>query len=141
MSGFAASSKKGVFSLRVFDRYFQTITWVLIALMVISLFILDNAYTTPLLVVYLLLLALRNRRSITDVLRNSTRGQKVSMLLAFIAAVAFSFVLIWYGGRVMQAQGIGPVFLYIWIAVVIAVAIAGLRAVAIRLGIRFGKSE
>ncbi len=37
---------KGDFSLRVFDRYVQAITWILLALMAVSLFILDNAYTS-----------------------------------------------------------------------------------------------
>ena len=110
----------------------------LLALMAVSLFILDNAYTTPLLLVYVLLLALRHRHSITNMLRRSTPGQKTAMLLAFAAAVAFSFVLIGFGGRFLESQGIGPVFLYLWIAVVIAAAIAGMRAVAIRAGIPLG---
>ncbi|WP_172254572.1 hypothetical protein [Saccharibacillus deserti] len=86
----------------------------------------------------MLLLALRNRHMIANVLRRSTAGQKTAMLLAFSAAVAFSFVLIWFGGRFLESQGIGPVFIYIWIAIVLAAAIAGLRAVAIRTGIPLG---
>ncbi len=127
--------------MRVLDRYYPTISWVLLALMAVSLFILDNAYTMPLLLAHLLLTALRNRRVIAGVLRQSTSGQKAVLLLSFVAAVAGSFLLIGYGGRFLISQGIGPVFQYIWIAVVIAVAVAALRAVAIRSGLRLGQRD
>jgi len=121
--------------LNRFDRAFQPLTWVLLALMAVSLFALDNAFTTPLLGVYVLLLAVRHRSSIADTLRSSTPKQKGLLVLTFVGSVALSFVLIRFGGRFLESQGIGPVFLYIWIALVIGIAVAILLGVASRFGL------
>lgn len=121
--------------LNKFDRAFPALTWVLLALMAVSLFVLDNAFTTPLLGVYLILSAVRYRSSIADTLRRSTPKQKGLLLLAFIGSVALSFVLIVFGGRFLESQGIGPVFVYIWIALVIGIAVAILLGVASRFGL------
>lgn len=121
--------------LNKFDRAFHTLTWVLLAMMAVSLFALDNVFTTPLLGLYLILSAVGYRSSIANTLRRSTPKQKGLLMLALIGSVALSFVLIRYGGRFLESQGIGPVFLYIWIALVIGIAVAILLGVASRFGL------
>ncbi len=128
------------YTLRILDRQFHGITWVLVALMAVSLFLFQGAFTMPLLLIYAALNALRYRREIGAVLRRATPGQKAAALLAFAAAVAASFLLIWYGGRLLQDQGAAPVFVYVWIALVIVGAILLLRSAAVRLGF-FGRHE
>ncbi|NGZ77613.1 hypothetical protein [Saccharibacillus alkalitolerans] len=125
--------------MRMFDRHFTSITWVLIALMAISLFLLDNAYTSPLLLLYIVLRAVRHRKEIADVLRRSTLRQKMIALGSFAAAVAAAYVLIVYGGRYLQELGAGTIVLYGWVALVISVVLIGMYAVIARSG--FGTEQ
>ncbi|GGO05358.1 hypothetical protein [Saccharibacillus kuerlensis] len=122
-----------------FYRYFMSITWVLIALMGISLFFLENAYTMPLLLLYIALRVVRHRKEIADVRRRSTPRQKAIALGSFVAAVAAAYVLIVYGGRCLQALGLGRVALYSLIAFVIAVVLIGMYTVIARSG--FGTEQ
>ena len=120
--------------MKTFDRHFGWIAWLLVALMGISLFLLDNAYTTPLLAVYVLLIALRNRKSVAAAWGGSGAGRKAVVAIAFLLAVGVAFVLIRYGGRSLRQQGIGTAFQYIWIVLVMASVLAGLRAVVVISG-------
>ncbi|MDO3410281.1 hypothetical protein QWJ34_10960 [Saccharibacillus sp. CPCC 101409] len=120
--------------MKAFDRHFGWISWLLFALMGISLFLLDNAYALPLLTAYMLLAALRNRRSLIAAWRGSGAGRKAVVAISFLLAVGVAFVLIWYGGRYLRQQGVGTAFEYVWIVLVIASVLAGLRAVVVVSG-------
>ncbi len=124
--------------MRMIDRHFATISWIWIALTALSLFAFESALAMPLLLIYALLNVLRYRQACVSVLRRTTPKQKGGLLLSFAAAVAFAFVLVWYGGRLLRELGAGEALLYVWIAIVIFGSVYLLRAAVLRFGLFHG---
>ncbi|OWR30064.1 hypothetical protein CDO73_13410 [Saccharibacillus sp. O23] len=120
------------------DRHFATISWIWIASTALSLFAFEGALAMPLLLIYALLNVLRYRQACASVLRRTTPKQKGGLLLSFAAAVASAFVLVWYGGRLLQGLGAGEAVLYVWIAIVIFGCVFLLRAALLRFRLFHG---
>lgn len=104
--------------LKFIDKYYEKITWSIILLGLILLFV-ANDYLSLVLFLYLLIRALKSRDTIRKTLRTTPLSTMVIYVLGMIILIIALVFIMLYSGDFIKKYNI-PVFLqYIYIAVVL----------------------
>lgn len=104
--------------IKFIDQFYEKITWLGLILGFILLFTASE-YLFIVLFSYLLVRAIKFRKTIRKTLQNTPRSTMVIYALGMIALIATMTVIMLYSGSFIQQHSISVPFQYIYVAIIL----------------------
>ncbi len=104
--------------IKFIDQFYEKITWFILLLGLVSIFA-ANEYLNLVLFLYLLVKAVKFRKSIRERLQKTPRSTIVIYALGMIALTATMMVIMLYSSSFIKQHSIPVPFQYIYVAIIL----------------------